>query len=635
MTGTETSRMNRILIIDDNSAIHRDFRKILCKESEDETIQDLEKMLFGEEETSSFQEPITYEIESAYQGQEGLKKVIAAVKEGRPYGLAFVDMRMPPGWDGLKTIKEIWKHDPRLQIVICTAFSDYSWQQIVEQLGTSDNLLILKKPFDIAEVSQLAAALTRKRWLEEETRRKMYKLESLVAERTRSLEQALAEQRRSQNFLQSALDSLPAAICILDQSGRIKAVNAVWRQGPDTCRFFGAKIVPGADYLAVCKEHCNNGDETGKLMVEAIVAVLRGERDTAWLEYACNHGPGGPRCYALKVSKFDTGDERHAIVVHEDITEIKQLQMHLQQAQKLEAVGQLAAGVAHEINTPLQYVGDNIDYLIRCFGQIETALRNFQEVISSLKNGGIDNSRLEEIEKTSNQLGLTDLLEDIPETLKDCRDGISSIAAIVRAMKEFSHPGTGEKAPVDVNKTIESTVTVARNEWKYVADVELDLDPDLPLVPGYEGDLKQVFLNLLVNAAQAIGEVVGDGSQGKGKIIIRTRQEDDWVVVEFIDNGPGIPERLQSRIFEPFFTTKPVGKGTGQGLAIAHSVIVKKHEGRIEVESEAGSGTTFRVWLPLKPRDESEDKDEEQDQKEQPAGQDGSAAQPSEAAVAV
>ena len=173
------------------------------------------------------------------------------------------------------------------------------------------------------------------------------------------------------------------------------------------------------------------------------------------------------------------------------------------------------------------------------------------------------------------------------------------MAKIVRAMKEFSHPGTEEKRPIDINRAIETTLTVASNEWKYVANDRTVFADDLPMVPCLAGEFNQVVLNLIINSSHAITDSVGDGSKGKGEITITTRREDDWAEISIKDSGAGIPENIRSRIFEPFFTTKDVGRGTGQGLSLAHAVIVKKHSGKIWFESELGKGTTFFIRLPL------------------------------------
>jgi signal transduction histidine kinase len=190
------------------------------------------------------------------------------------------------------------------------------------------------------------------------------------------------------------------------------------------------------------------------------------------------------------------------------------------------------------------------------------------------------------------------LLEEIPKAIRQTLEGVNRVATLVSAMKEFSHPGGKEKSLLDLNKAIQSTITVARNEWKYVADMETDFDPDLPQIACLPGEFNQVILNLVVNAAHAIADACGEKSETKGKITIRTANYPDWVEIRVQDTGSGIPEKVRSRIFDPFFTTKDVGKGTGQGLAIARSVIVDKHQGTIHFETAEGKGSTFIIRLP-------------------------------------
>jgi signal transduction histidine kinase len=190
------------------------------------------------------------------------------------------------------------------------------------------------------------------------------------------------------------------------------------------------------------------------------------------------------------------------------------------------------------------------------------------------------------------------LKEEIPRALNQSLEGVDRVAKIVRAMKEFSHPAR-EKTATDLNRAIQSTITVASNEWKYVAEVDMDLDTNLPAVHCSPAEFNQVVLNMVVNAAHAIADVVGDGSKGKGKIRVKTRPDGDWAIVEISDSGCGMPAHIQQRIFDPFFTTKEVGKGTGQGLAIAHNVVVDKHGGTIKVVSSPGAGTTFIIRLPI------------------------------------
>jgi PAS domain S-box-containing protein len=284
----------------------------------------------------------------------------------------------------------------------------------------------------------------------------------------------------------------------------------------------------------------------------------------------------------------------------EDITELKMLEAELNQAQKLQSIGQLAAGIAHEINTPIQYVGDNTRFLQESFSSIFEILKKFKALLDSAKRGDLSREQVEELERVYRELDIEYLLSEIPDAISQSLEGVARVAKIVQAMKEFSHPGVEEKTAIDINKAIESTITVSRNEWKYVADIKTDFDPNLPLVPVLPGEFNQAILNIIINAAHAIADVVGDGSKGKGTIAISTRRDGDWVEIRISDTGTGIPEEIRSRIFEPFFTTKEVGRGTGQGLTIAHNIIVRKHNGRISFETEVGKGTTFIIRLPIK-----------------------------------
>ena len=282
-----------------------------------------------------------------------------------------------------------------------------------------------------------------------------------------------------------------------------------------------------------------------------------------------------------------------------DLTKQKQLQCELAQAQKLESVGQLAAGIAHEINTPTQYVGDNTRFLQDAFGDINTVLDRCGTLIKSARAGAVDEGVLAEAEAAFEQADVEYLATEIPQAIQQSLDGVQRVAKIVRAMKEFSHPGADEKTLVNLQEAIETTITVARNEWKYVAEMETDFDPGLLEVLCLPAELNQVFLNLIVNAAHAIGDALGEDSTEKGTITVGTRAAGEWAEVFIRDTGTGIPEEIRSRIFDPFFTTKDVGKGTGQGLAIARSVVVDKHGGVIDCESEIGKGTTFIVRLPM------------------------------------
>ena len=282
----------------------------------------------------------------------------------------------------------------------------------------------------------------------------------------------------------------------------------------------------------------------------------------------------------------------------EDITESKLLRSQLFQAQKLESVGQLAAGIAHEINTPTQYIGDNVRFLKDAFQDLKGLVANYDRLLAAAKGNTLSSGAVQEIAAAVERADAGYLLEEIPKAIEQTLDGVTRVATLVSAMKEFSHPGTKEKTPVDLNHAIQCTITVARNEWKYVADMETDFDPSLPLTVCQPGEFNQAILNLIVNAAHTIADVVGKEGSEKGKIKIQTRNCPEWVEIRVQDTGTGIPEKVRPRIFDPFFTTKEIGKGTGQGLSIARSVIVDKHGGTIHFETEEGKGTTFIIRLP-------------------------------------
>jgi signal transduction histidine kinase len=465
----------RLLVVDDNQAIHEDFRKVLAHAEEVSVLNTIEAEVFGDELEDNDNR---FQIDSAFQGQEGAELVRRAVAEGRPYAMAFVDMRMPPGWDGLKTVEHLWRADPDLQVVICTAYSDHSWDEIDHRLEACDRLLILKKPFDNAEISQLAHTLTQKWSLQREVRQRLKDLDALVLKRTEALQEA-----------------------------------------------------------------------NRKLTTE--------------------------------------------------MEERARIEQELRLAHKLEAVGQLAAGIAHEINTPMQFIGDNVHFLREVFGDLLDLVDKLFAVRDAAKIGRVAPALYKAVEQAEESADLSYLRERTPRAFERTLDGVSRVSTIVSAMKAFSHP-QNDKAPIDLNNAIQTTLTVARNEYKYIADVDTEFG-DLPLVTCHGGDMNQVFLNLIVNAAHAI-EAANNGAEGQGRIRVQTRREGDMAVIAIADTGCGIPEEVQHRVFDPFFTTKEVGRGTGQGLSLAHTIIVDKHGGALSFETEVGRGTTFFVRIPIDDR---------------------------------
>lgn len=287
------------------------------------------------------------------------------------------------------------------------------------------------------------------------------------------------------------------------------------------------------------------------------------------------------------------------LILGNDITERKTLESQLAQAQKLESIGLLAAGIAHEINTPTQFVGDNISFIQKAFGKIDNLFDKYGKLVTATKDGNVSGSLIGEIVSAEKKTKLEFLRKEIPKAVESSIRGVERVSTIVRAMKEFSHPGVKEKVPTDINKAVSSTITVSRNEWKYIAEMVIDMDKSLPMVPCLPMDFNQVILNLITNAAHAIKSALKDSPDELGTITIKTCKSGDALEIRISDTGTGIPADISSKIFDPFFTTKEVGKGTGQGLAISRSVIVDKLGGTITFKSEEGKGTTFIISLPM------------------------------------
>ena len=293
------------------------------------------------------------------------------------------------------------------------------------------------------------------------------------------------------------------------------------------------------------------------------------------------------------------GEQTGFIITGADVTDRMVLELQLRQAQKLEGIGQLAAGIAHEINTPTQFVGDNIRFLKDSWGPVAEFLNFCGTMQSECAAGAVSPEHLQQFCELHQKCDLEYLSEHIPKAIDLSLEGVKRIAKIVKGFKEFSHPGSEEKQAINLNQAIETTISVARHEWKYCADVVTAFDADLPLVPCLVGEFNQVMLNLIVNSAHAISSAAEKNGKGKGTITISTRREGEWARIAVADTGAGIPMEIRSRVFEPFFTTKEVGKGTGQGLALAHAAIVNRHQGQLWFESEVGHGTTFFIRLPL------------------------------------
>lgn len=295
------------------------------------------------------------------------------------------------------------------------------------------------------------------------------------------------------------------------------------------------------------------------------------------------------------------GERRQTVWIVRDITRRKReeerrlaLERELSQTRKFEALGTLASGVAHEINTPVQYVSDNMLFLRDGFADLAAFVRLFQ----ARAGDGDPAALIAALQEKADAVDIDFLLTEAPQALEQSLHGMSQVASIVKAIKEFSHPGATEKTPTDINELVRTTLTVSRNQWKYVAEAQTRLADDLPLVPVLPSEINQVLLNLIVNAADAIEEA---GRDGAGVITVATRAAGDHVEIAVSDTGCGVPEDVIARVFDPFFTTKPMGKGSGQGLTLAYNIIHMKHGGAIRIESVEGEGATFTLALPLTP----------------------------------
>jgi PAS domain S-box-containing protein len=343
-----------------------------------------------------------------------------------------------------------------------------------------------------------------------------------------------------------------------------------------------------------------------QIILENVCAFERGEPARAFRMVTRD---GRARWMQPQAINFEEEGRRYRQGLLLDITEAREveserqrLEAELRLAQKLEAVGELAAGIAHEINTPIQYVGDSLRFLNDAFLDSMNVLDCYEALRGALEAGEPAAELLDQVVDAEQHADLAYLRERLPEAFGRARGGIERVATIVRAMRRFSHVSTDGMSAANLNEALNNTLVVATNVYKYVADVELDL-AELPPVICDVGEINQVFLNLIVNAAHAIETVVGSSDE-RGTIAISTCVERDEVVVAVRDSGCGIPDEISSRVFDPFFTTKEVGHGSGQGLALARTIIVDRHGGTISFESEPGAGTTFTMKLPLVGRSE-------------------------------
>lgn len=552
----------RILVVDDVTAIHDDYRKILVR-AQNSSLEKAGAELFGRE--ADVNRKFHFELDSAYQGQEGLALVQKAIQSGRPYSLAFVDVRMPPGWDGVETIEQLWKVDPALQVVICTAYSDHSWHSIMKRLGDSDSLLILKKPFDPVEVLQLAHALTKKWLLNKQTRSHLAELEAKVEERTIELQNAnskllqeiaqnkLTEEQKNLQF--SALTAAANAIVITGRDGKIEWVN------PSFTKLTGYSAEEAiGNSLGLMK----SGHHPPEFFSDLWSTIAAGN---VWHGEIVNKRKNGRLCtedVTITPVRDSKGEIAHFVTIILDITEQRQFENRMQQAQKMEAIGRLAGGIAHDFNNML------------------AAIMGFSSLLQQDTQGN------------------PSAQEDIAEILK----AASRAKDLVQQILTFSRQREQKREIVQLNTIVRDATKFLRASVPATIDIELNLAEDTPPVLADPTQIYQVTINLANNALQAM-----EGRPGQltikldsflpGRKFIQEHPEFrpiQYVHMAVTDTGRGMDAETLRRIFEPFFTTKAIGKGTGLGLAVVHGII-ESHEGIMTVESEVNKGTTFNLYL--------------------------------------
>ena len=491
----------------------------------------------------------------AKSGEEALRLAVKC----RP-DLVLMDIILEGDLDGIQTAEQLrWRID--VPVVYLTANSDPT---ILHRAKLTNPSGFLIKPFDVREIQNI-------------------------------LEIALFRHRSevNQRLYHRAVNASVSAIFIADAQlpdWPIIQVNPAFEQvtgydakeaiGQSCCFLEGVETDPAtlAQLRLALEQHNSCG---------VTILLHRKDGTTFWNELTLSPVPDA------------SGWITHFVGVQHDVTVLRSLEKQLNQAQKLESIGQLAAGIAHEINTPTQYIGDNTRFLLEGFSDLNPYFAAQARLLEAAKAGTVTPEIIAAAESATHSADLDYLTAEIPKAIGQSLEGIERVSRIVLAMKEFSHPGVKDKVNMDLNHAIDSTLTVCRNEWKYVAEVVTEFDPSLPLVSCLPGEINQTILNLVVNASHAIADVVGDGSHGKGTITISTRRDGEQVEICLRDTGAGVPEKIRQRIFDPFFTTKEVGKGTGQGLAIAWTVIVERHGGTLHLESEIGNGTTFIIRLPI------------------------------------
>jgi len=558
---SQLEKNHRILVVDDNLAIHEDFRKILGPDDAAGEFAAAQAEVFGHMTPATTR--LKFELTFASQGERALELVQAATDAGRRYSMVFMDVRMPPGWDGLETTAKLWEVDPDLQVVICTAYSDKSWEEMMETLGHPERVLILKKPFDTMEVLQLAHALTEKWSLLQAARRTTKELECTVQVRTRELvaanarleaetasHQAAAERVREQAML---LEEARDAIIVADLAGTI----LFWNRGAESCYGWTASEVAGQNVVALLYD-----GSAGAEVVAARQAVMKNGSWQGELPQQTKDGHIVTAECRWTLVRDAAGRPKSILGINRDITEKKLLEAKFLRVQRLESIGTLAGGIAHDLNNILQPITLAMDVFRT---QLPASSRSMVDLVSS---------------------------------------NAQRATSLVRQVLSFARGVEGQRVPIQPNALAEEIASIVRETFPKAIDFQLGPANDAWPLLGDSTQLHQVLLNLCVNARDALPEG-GTLTLAVENIDISEHEaamQPDavagrHVVFTVTDTGTGIPAALREKIWDPFFTTKEQGKGTGLGLATALS-IVRSHGGFITLLSEEGRGSTFRIFVP-------------------------------------
>ncbi len=536
-----------------------------------------------------------YEVISKKDGQEAFE----ALKGADSPRIAILDWFMPEmlGIEVCRKVREIESRTPPYIILLT---SKDGKQDIVTGLdaGADD---YMTKPFEREElkarikvgerVVKMQQALFKQVQELKESREEAIKALADLKQEVKTREGVENELRESEEKYRNILENIEEGYYEVDLAGNFTFVNN------STCKRLG---YPKKELIGMNNRNYMD-QETAKSVYQTFNKVYTTGVSSKGFEYEFIRKDGARTTIELSVSliRDSKGKPVGFRGVSRDISERRKMELELIQARKLESVGQLAAGIAHEINTPTQFVGDNITFLKEATEDIFALQEKQGLLLEAAKTGSVTNEIINAVESALEEADVEYLKEEIPKAVDQSLDGVARVSKIVRAMKEFSHPGANNMTVADINEAIETTITVARNEWKYVAEMKTHFDANLPEVPCLVSEFNQVILNLVINAAHAIKDVVGESGNEMGTITISTARNENWAEVRVGDTGTGIPKQNRDKVFDPFFTTKEVGKGTGQGLAMAYNVIVDKHHGTLSLETEEGTGTTFIIRLPL------------------------------------